>query len=58
MMYPTMSFRDYIRRWSAETKDGMFWCEMCGEWINKQRWIHFKTHHRYETHNVSAKHKV
>jgi hypothetical protein len=31
--------------WAFETKDGMFWCEICGEWINHQRWGHYKKYH-------------
>jgi hypothetical protein len=46
--YPTMAYRQYIRRWAAETKDGKFFCQMCGEWINHQRWVHFKKLHQYE----------
>jgi len=46
--FPAMSFRRYIMRYALETRDGKFWCEMCGEWINKQRWVHFKQKHRYE----------
>lgn len=43
--YPEIGWVQYIRRWAAETKDGMFWCEICGRWVNNQRWAHYKKFH-------------
>jgi hypothetical protein len=45
--FPTMTYRNYIRKYASQTKDGMFFCQICFQWINKQRWIHFKKQHRY-----------
>ncbi len=47
-IYPTMSFERYIKRFAIETKAGKFWCDMCGQWIDKQRWVHFRKRHRFE----------
>ena len=33
---------------TRRTNDGMFFCEFCGEWIDKQRWVHFKSNHQSE----------
>lgn len=41
-----ISYRDYIATYASETKEGKFFCEACGKWINKQRWLHFKLTHR------------
>jgi len=46
MIYPTMSYREFILKFAAETQNGKFHCETCGCWIDKQRWIHFKDIHR------------
>jgi hypothetical protein len=42
-----MTFRDYIRKFAFQTLDGQFFCWLCGMWIDKQRWVHFKVNHRY-----------
>jgi hypothetical protein len=46
--WPTMSFREYIRKYASDTLSGRFFCRLCNEWINKQRWVHFKVLHRYK----------
>jgi hypothetical protein len=45
--YLSMSFRDYIRKFASQTRDGRFFCRLCNVWVNKQRWPHFKVQHRY-----------
>jgi hypothetical protein len=42
-----MSFQKYIKKFAARTEGGRFFCEICKEWIEKQRWVHFKARHRF-----------
>jgi len=46
--WPTMNFREYIRKYASETKGGQFFCKLCDNWVNKQRWLHFKVFHKYK----------
>jgi hypothetical protein len=43
-----MSYRRYILKFALETKDGEFYCKLCGEWVDMHRWVHFKGLHRYK----------
>lgn len=47
-VYPTMTYRKYIRKFASKTENGKFFCSLCITWIDKQRWVHFKKHHRFE----------
>jgi hypothetical protein len=55
MTYPTMSFRTFILKYARETEKGKFYCVLCSAWINKQRWIHFKKHHRFRSGKNEAR---
>jgi hypothetical protein len=49
MVYPTMTYRNYILKYTKvfiDTKG--FFCLLCNKQIDKQRWIHFKKYHRYK----------
>lgn len=51
MRYPTMTFRNYILKHASETFQGMFYCNLCRDWFEKQRWPHFKKFHRFSGEN-------
>lgn len=53
--YPTMTYRDYINKYAYLTRNGQFHCDLCNQWINHQRWTHFKTQHRYKRENNEVK---
>jgi hypothetical protein len=40
-----MNFRTYIRKYASKVEGGKFYCELCQQWKDKQRWVHYKTVH-------------